>query len=762
MEFVIGAAVLYILYILASAMHNSSASNRTNSIARAETHAEENHSASTRSAPAPSPARYEEDDEDDVFATFSIHTSFGREAEKSPNRNKGRWIDKNEQLTIHGRQISRGFFYFGGILNSLSGYGVEPSLVDEQRPALPRYELTGPSLHTDESLGYWPSYATLSKGCRAAYLDFLASDRTSPNTPIGYVFMYFYGLERRVIENRTNNVVNDQEFMDIFEEVLRLSNVFVENRSFRSYSANFLELMALFRPALLQHRTADIPETNNALSFKVKLATAVSKGIPVDADLALDWLKNTYEYSLKTPARRCEKEFRQLFRIRFNEKFSSGFLVKPNKTKLSLSYHSASSGISGVNLDLEELPDPSVLKAPINKLVPIAEQCTSELNSYSRYLGKEGTSKNDISALMLLPKILVNETTSPLIESFKLWAEQLIQNNKGQTTVRDFWSHTGMPLPKIIGKKDIDLLTNLATKAGIGIAPDQRFHLAKFKISDNIVLFAPGHGEFFEPSPAYLQVMLALRLGAIVATVDQTVKQNEELALNRLIEYDDKLSITEKNSLFAYSTWLLNSPINSAGLNTKIALLDKNQTDFLKKFIISIALADGRIDAVEIKQIEKLYTALGLDRSMVTIDIHQFTASHRVSVSSTSGSENSKEAFELDEGILAMHESYTSDAKTILENIFAIEDDPAPEQPSQSDNHQGSLSLAHKALFEELITKSIWARHDVHELCGKLNLMVDGAIETINDWAYEKVDAPVLDDDGNIYVDLEIVEELKG
>ena len=40
--------------------------------------------------------------------------------------------------------------------------------------------------------------------------------------------------------------------------------------------------------------------------------------------------------------------------------------------------------------------------------------------------------------------------------------------------------------------------------------------------------------------------------------------------------------------------------------------------------------------------------------------------------------------------------------------------------------------------------------------------MLDGAIETINDWSYEAVEAPVLDDDDDIYVDLEIVEELKG
>ncbi|WP_416456570.1 tellurite resistance TerB C-terminal domain-containing protein, partial [Salmonella enterica] len=31
-----------------------------------------------------------------------------------------------------------------------------------------------------------------------------------------------------------------------------------------------------------------------------------------------------------------------------------------------------------------------------------------------------------------------------------------------------------------------------------------------------------------------------------------------------------------------------------------------------------------------------------------------------------------------------------------------------------------------------------------------------------NDWSFEQVDAPVLDDDDDIYVDLEIAQELKG
>lgn len=758
MEFVIWAAIIYFLYKFVSRKPKSNSHVSSVNPKQVKTYPQSSYSNSHQSAALSNYNKVDDDDDDNSFATFTIHTSFGREPEKSSNLQKGRWIEENERLIINGRQIPKGFFYFGGVLNSLSGYGIEPSLVDEKRPVSSKSDVEGFELYTDASLGYWPSYASISKECRGAYLDFLASDRSDPTTPIGYVFIYFYGFERRIIENRANKNIPDPEFIAIFEEVLRLNKVFNENNSFRRYSANLLELMALLRPELLGHKTKELPETNNGLSFKVKLATTIANGQLVNSTLALDWLKNTFEYSLKTPARRCEEEFRNLFNIRFAEKFGEGIQVKPNKTKLTLSYYAASNGVSGVNLDLEDLPDPSVLKAPINKLIPIAEQCTEELNSYSRYLAKADTSKNDIAALMLLPKELANESNSPVIESFKLWAEQLIQNNKGLTTVQDFWSHTGMPQPKTFNKREIDLLTNLASKADIGIAPDQRFHLTKFKADGNIVLFSPAPGDFFEPTPAFHQAMLALRLGAMVATVDKNVVHDEELTLRRLIEHDDKLSPTEKNSLSAYLTWRLNSPANTVGLSTRIESLSTQQIEFLKQFIISIALADGKVDAAEIKQIEKLYTALGLDKSSVTSDIHNFTTTRKQT--STLGNNQNKDVFQLDEDALAIHETDTSDARTMLENIFAVDNEP--EQIGIPSVQESDLEANHKALFDTLITKAVWTRKEVHELCSKLNLMVEGAIETINDWAYEKVEAPVLDDDGDIYVDLDIVEELKG
>lgn len=83
----------------------------------------------------------------------------------------------------------------------LTRFGNEPSLVDDRLPAsLPNVIHSISQIHVDESLGYWPSFECLSEKCRGIYLDWLASNRAHPSTPIGYVFIYFGGFERRVIE----------------------------------------------------------------------------------------------------------------------------------------------------------------------------------------------------------------------------------------------------------------------------------------------------------------------------------------------------------------------------------------------------------------------------------------------------------------------------------------------------------------------------------------------------------------------------------
>ncbi|TMO97283.1 ATPase [Pseudoalteromonas sp. S3260] len=692
----------------------------------------------------------------DDLATFNIFDSTEPQNISVKSTRKAQWLDKNKETIVQKRKLM-GLIYIGEQMESMRSYDSDPALINYTLPAsIPLGHQLG--YYTDDSLGYWPSYSRLSRQCRGAYLDWLATDRSAASTPIGFVFLYFYGFERFVVVNNTDDKVADEQFEDIFNEVLRLHKVFASNRSFAGYSANFLEFMYLLKPELFKSKKHILPKTRHSLLFKLRLSEQIATTERVDDELALEWIKNTDQYNLKTAARRCDVEFDALFKLYYKQKFPEGMQVKPNKTKLNAEYFAASGSLPSVKISLDGLPDPSILKAPIKKLIPIADKATEELASYSRYLAKADTSKGDLAGLMLLPRAIASSQPSPLIEKFKAWAKAIILENDGVTNVSEFWLQTDLPAPKAINKKESELIYNLASFADIGIAPDLRYHHAKPKLDDKLVLFTPGHGEEFVPSHAFIQVGIALRLGAMVANIDGVVDESESSELEKLITHDEKLTDTEKRSLKAYLTWRLVTPSDNAGLKNRLNNLGETEIEFVKRFILSIALADGNVDNKEVKQIEKLYANLGLNKESVTSDIHQLTtSSHQLAPKSQNSSE-----FSLDETILALHESQTTEAKNMLEKIFTSDEDESDYiEVSELTNEVDGLDQAHSQLFEKLCAKAQWGREEVAQICSELKLMVDGAIETINDWSFDLVDAPVIDDDGDIYIDEEIVEEIR-
>ena len=97
----------------------------------------------------------------------------------------------------------------------------------------------------------------------------------------------------------------------------------------------------------------------------------------------------------------------------------------------------------------------------------------------------------------------------------------------------------------------------------------------------------------------------------------------------------------------------------------------------------------------------------------------------------------------------------------MLEEIFTSAEDNESLEVADAAKDISGLDRAHSQLFEQLCTQVQWSRHEVAKICTDLNLMIDGAIETINDWAFDLVDAPVLEDDGEIYIDEEIVTEIR-
>ena len=87
--------------------------------------------------------------------------------------------------------------------------------------------------------------------------------------------------------------------------------------------------------------------------------------------------------------------------------------------------------------------------------------------------------------------------------------------------------------------------------------------------------------------------------------------------------------------------------------------------------------------------------------------------------------------------------------------------------PTETDLN--SVSEYKKKPFVTIAPASVWFTKQfpiekwiefVNEIPDALNVLMDGALEIINDWSFECVDAPLLEGDDPIYVDLDIVTEI--
>ena len=85
---------------------------------------------------------------------------------------------------------------------------------------------------------YWPSYGDINPRERATYLDWLAGGRSDRRIGPGFVFLYFYGLERRFFVDAPL----DEEKRLLVAETRRLLETYGENHSVRRYLETFLDV----------------------------------------------------------------------------------------------------------------------------------------------------------------------------------------------------------------------------------------------------------------------------------------------------------------------------------------------------------------------------------------------------------------------------------------------------------------------------------------------------------------------------------------
>lgn len=700
-------------------------------------------------------------DDNNIEYSFSIRKPSGKPA---------KWLKPGEATMIQDHNISSGMIYVGELLLDTSEYDNDHCLIDPKLKVI-----KSNSWEHSSDMGYWPSYEDIPARCRGAYLNWLESGRNHPDAGIGYVFLFFYGLERRLFFESISSEITDEERISIINEVRRLLSIYGDSSSFKRYANSFLATeWILNRNEEPVPKYINFSDCYNYEPFKFRLAQFVQDEKPLPWDVALEWILLHPEYRVRTPARRCKKEFRILFSKKYRDKFGEGLVVKRNKKKLKLSYQAANSSLRALEFKDLGLVDAFDLKTPLRRLDSLVQQCTDLLAPYSRYLGRKG--KSIFEALALIPReILLNSK----------------QAKKLKSTLDDFCSN-GIKLIPIksvlkaidgferdkIYKKDFQYLTTLSENLGYGVVPDFRYQHVAIKDSDEIIFFKEGYGQNFQPSKDYEMTLSIIRLGSLVAQISNGVSPKEEVALQSIVRENERLNTIEKTSLYLFLYWSLRTPQSLTGLNKRLSGASAREKKAISHILISVALAEGHIDQNEIQQLEKTYKTLGLDEKNVIQDIHTLTTQDEpVLVAKQekktgykipkSDEQIEPSGFNLNLDLIKIRQEETRHVQSILENVF---DDEEIEYPSENEITQekpvnGSSSLKqleshYQDLFNQLITKEQWQKEEVRVICQKMNIMTDGALEVLNEWAFENTSAPLIEDGETLFVDLELAEEI--
>jgi len=705
--------------------------------------------------------------------SFSRFSSMGNRPTAAEVKSESNtcWVPKGKTVKISGIEISQGMIYVGAKLRSQRYGGVDNCLINPKLKVA-----TNSNSYDSDSIGYWPSYEGLNPKARREYLKWLANGAKDPDANISFAFLYFYCLERRLFLDKS---IDEAEA--ILSEMKRLQAVYPDNHSLERYVENALSFAAIFNPKSTTAPILEMPKKPNwqiPMNIALYLGNKLKAGEALNNDDALLWFLNHPEKHLRTPAKRLESEFIALLKIKLAKAQPNGPKVRMPKGKLNPEYSSCSSTFSvKFTKYTKGIPDIRNMKAPVNAVQKLADEAMNELDKLSRLLGRNPNARGSFKALSLMPPQIISNYGGKKFDAVKTWISERVEKKSGVFTFEEIISRTtdfdGKKVTKSI-HKDVDLLL---MSLGWSMIPKPYETIGSMKPKTKL-LVTPSSGDIitdYKPSEAYHLAFLEVSLGAYIAHADDRLLEVEVSVLIEKVKKLTHLTTKERSRLYEVVKWLSVQVTDFGAINRKIKSVSKEQKNTFVELAIAVAVADGKIDPGEVRALETIYQTLGFDKKDLYSGLHSLGASKPQYDKSASDRQSPSTVFDApDEGLgLDMERVQstlvdTKKASALLASIFEDEESDVSEETiiekddesdSDANNKFEGLDTIHAQFLAELLERTTWSKEDYVRLASSLNLLADGAMEVINEWAFEKYDEPIVEDGEPIEVYSELLGE---
>jgi hypothetical protein len=634
---------------------------------------------------------------------------------------------------VHGISIPAHLLYVGESSDRL------PHLV---RPRLPIAD----DLVGIPKLGYWPDYESIGPANRSEYLNWLASGRSNHSIDIGYVFLYFYGLEYRAIDEKANHD-------EILSECVRLYSIYAPgNRSFERYCADFMSWLVVSNPSWLVSRLAPILELPKMKSSSRASLDAIVRGRLTDKssfDFFFSRLVQDDSYVNSPVYLSAQDEFKTVFKSKFSQ-FTTAVDWLENSTE-TFQYNTATS----LRLRAEaKLESSRISKGRKSQIAPIWKECAKELAGYASLM-REGNPFAHIAAPASVVEILATPKARESATYFSTIQESRI------ISISNFLSLSGEAAPAKFSIAYSRKIRDAIVACGLEVEPDPDIEGRSYRKESDLIVYKPASGSVNADKSKKavllfdLAMMVALSKGKV--TAEETAHVEKQVCTMLKLSGHDAYRIAMRGELYR------SAQVNSLNSKKLIESLSGKEKDLVARFLISIAALDGVLEDTEVKSLEKAFKFLDfadgtLDRLLSEIARHPTSPVLLKSPSEASkkGSpiptENTASTtFIIDKRALEAAFAEADAVGKVLSSVFIDDPETIAETKSSSADSVASkeLKVTESQLLEFLMTRASWELSEVEDKCRELKLMYGGAIQSLNNWAEAQFEEPIIEEDGD-------------
>lgn len=623
------------------------------------------------------------------------------------------------------------------------------------------------------TLGYWSQYFRITPDQRANYLSWLANGRKTELDDIGYAFIYFYGLERRVL-------VDNEDIETVINEVNRLMCNYSASRSFFGFASRFIAfVIARIGLENLPKESFDtifeqsLKEFDDA-TLAVALAWLYTTSTPLPPFMAFEVARNDIRASRSVVVTRVADHFRALFYKKYAERFGGGLVLKAAARERLLEYRPASPtilyGLPNHSLPGIRIPNVAGLPSQFGPLVEIWETCIEELKPLSREVGK-GRDVLTRQAYHALPDALKAEVDHPDGEKW----EQFIAASTGESNIVIATVGNLAALcefeerPKLTARQSEELATT-AGDVGFVLVPDTRVIGRPYKWDEMVALFRPEGRPKVPTDKKYRAAVLMLEMGMAVAAADGSVDQDEVDQIISFLKGQFLLAPNDARRIDAYKEILVKQPPALSNLAKRLqSSLTADHLEVVCQFLVGIAAANGTVDKRERTTLRRFYTALGLPTSKLDDVIAKLLGAVPEAVEVQRGvavpgekipGRSAPPVFTLNAAALqtilqetelvaqmlgdALSASAEEEAEVIVVEAQRTITPPVAPLPLPVETTGATppgvfvgLDARYHLVVAELLARDQWSPEDFETLARKHKVMPAGMLEAINTWSDE-------------------------